>query len=368
MSGAAVAGIAVEALTLTLGAFRLDAVDFALSAGEILVVLGPNGAGKSVTLETIAGFHRPERGRVRIGGRDVTTLAPEARHIGFVVQNFGLFPHLTVEGNVAIARRRAAHFKDAFKDAALPGAGDIAALLDYFGVAPLARRLPADLSPGEKQRVALARALVGAPELFLFDEPFSALDTQTRTQLRGELKLFLRALAIPAIFVTHDHDDALSLGDKVAVLRGGAIVQYGPAQDIFRAPADAFVARFVGVDNVLDGRIVASAAGTATVHVGKTTVRATLPPHPVAPGEAVKLAIRAEEVAIAPPADTPGDNRLDGIVTGLQEQGPLVAVAIDCGFLLKAYVLAPQARGLGLRIGGAVTAAIAPEAVHLMSA
>lgn len=361
-------GIAVEALTLTLGAFRLDAVDFALSAGDMLVVLGPNGAGKSVTLETIAGFHRPEHGRVRIGGRDVTALAPERRHIGFVVQNFGLFPHLTVEGNVAIARRRAAHCKDAPKDAALPGAGDIAALLDYFGVAPLARRLPADLSPGEKQRVALARALVGAPEVFLFDEPFSALDTQTRSQLRGELKTFLRALAIPAIFVTHDHDDARSLADKVAVLRGGAIVQYGPAQEIFRTPTNAFVARFVGVDNVLDGRIVAIDAGTAAVQVGVTTLRATVPLHPVAPGEAVKLAIRAEEVAIAAPAGAPGDNRLDGTITGLQEEGPLVAVALDCGFSVKAYVLAPQARGLGLRIGETVTATIAPEAVHLMRA
>jgi ABC-type Fe3+/spermidine/putrescine transport system ATPase subunit len=368
MSGVAGAGIAVEALTLTLGAFRLDAVDFALSAGEILVVLGPNGAGKSVTLETIAGFHRPERGSVWIDGRDVTALAPEARHIGFVVQNFGLFPHLTVEGNVAIARRHATHFNAAFKDAALPGAGDIAALLDYFGVAPLARRMPADLSPGEKQRVALARALVAAPQVFLFDEPFSALDTQTRAQLRGELKSFLRALAVPAIFVTHDHDDALALADKVAVLRGGAIVQYGPAQDIFRAPVNAFVARFVGVDNVLDGRIVAMAAGMATVQVGRTTLRAKLPPHAVVPGEAVQLAIRAEEVAIAPPAGAPGDNRLDGTVTGLQERGPLVAVALDCGFLLKAYVLAPQARGLGLRIGDAVAAAIAAEAVHLMRA
>jgi ABC-type Fe3+/spermidine/putrescine transport system ATPase subunit len=363
MSGAA-AGVAVEALTLTLGAFRLDAIDFALSGGEILVVLGPNGAGKSVTLETIAGFHRPERGRVRIGGRDVTALAPERRHIGFVVQNFGLFPHLTVEGNIAIARRHAPHFTAS----ALPGAGDTAALLDYFGVAPLARRMPADLSPGEKQRVALARALVGAPELFLFDEPFSALDTQTRTQLRGELKSFLRALAIPAIFVTHDHDDALALADKVAVLRGGAIVQDGPARDIFRTPANAFVARFVGVDNVLDGRVVALAGGTATVQVGETTVRATLPPPGLAPGAAVGLAIRAEEVAIAPAAGAPDDNRLDGTVSELQEQGPLVAVTIDCGFFLKAYVLAPQARGLRLRRGDAVAAAIPPQAIHIMSA
>ena len=150
------AGIAVEALSLTLGAFRLDGIDFAASRGEILVILGPNGSGKSVTLETIAGFHRPDSGRVRIAGRDVTALPPERRKIGFVVQNFGLFPHLDVEANVAIARRRD---RGGPGTSALPLPGDPAALLGHFGVAHLARRLPADLSPGEKQRVALARAL-----------------------------------------------------------------------------------------------------------------------------------------------------------------------------------------------------------------
>jgi ABC-type Fe3+/spermidine/putrescine transport system ATPase subunit len=166
------AGLAVEALTLSLGAFRLNGLDFALSRSEILVILGPNGSGKSVTLETIAGFHRPDKGRVLIGGRDVTALPPEGRNIGFVVQNFGLFPHLNVERNVAIAQRGARAL--AARDPDLPPYGNTAALLAYFGIKQLARRMPQDLSPGEKQRVALARALAGAPDLFLFDEPFSA--------------------------------------------------------------------------------------------------------------------------------------------------------------------------------------------------
>ena len=362
------AGVAVEALTLTLGAFRLDAIDFALAAGEILVVLGPNGSGKSVTLETIAGFHRPDRGVVRIGGRDVTTLAPERRNIGFVVQNFGLFPHLTVEGNIAIARRRGRAAGGG--DTALPGRGDTAALLDYFGIAPLSRREPSGLSPGEKQRVALARALAGAPELFLFDEPFSALDAQTREQLRDELKSFLRALKIPAIFVTHDHTDALALADKMIVLRHGAMVQSGEAQEIFQKPANSFVARFVGVENVLDGRIAELSGGMAAVAVGNKTLRAAARTRAAAVGTAVRIAIRAEEVTIAPSAGAgapPAANRLDGRITALRELGPLTTVEIDCGFALKAYALAPQARAMKLGVGDAITAQIAADAIQVMN-
>ncbi len=353
------AGIAVEALSVTLGAFRLDTIDFAAARGEILVMLGANGAGKSVTLETIAGFHRPERGRVRIAGRDVTALPPERRRIGFVVQNFGLFPHLDVEGNVAIARRRD-------RDA-----GDPAALLRQFGVAHLARRLPADLSPGEKQRVALARALAAAPDLFLFDEPFSALDAQTRAELRDELKSFLRELAIPAIFVTHDHAEARTLADKIVVLRGGVMLQSGPAAEIFQTPANAAVARLVGVENILDGRIAGPGGGIAAIAVGERTLRAPAPAHIAGAGTAVRLSIRAEDVTIGAPTDArapaPERNRLDGKITGLRTLGALVAVEIDAGFPLKAYLLAPQARAMNLRPGDAVAVEIAADAIHVMA-
>ncbi len=359
------AGVAVEALTLTLGAFRLDGIDFSLSRGEILVVLGPNGAGKSVTLETIAGFHRPDSGRVRIRGRDVTALAPERRKIGFVVQNFGLFPHLTVEENVAIARRNRV-----VGESALPLPGDPGALLSHFGVAHLARRLPADLSPGEKQRVALARAIAAAPDLFLFDEPFAALDAQSRGQLRDELQTFLRALTIPAIFVTHDHSDALMLADKIVVLRDGVMLQSGPAAEIFRKPANAVVARFVGVENILDSRIVEVSSGIATVAVGARTLRAPAPVQNDAAGNAVRLSIRAEDVTISPSSSSgapiPEHNRLDGKIVGLRALGPLVTVEIDVGFPLKAYLLGPQARAMNLGLGNPVAVAIDINAVHLM--
>lgn len=361
-------GASIEALTLSLGAFRLHKIDFAVSGGETLVILGPNGAGKSVTLETIAGFHRPESGNILIGGRDVTALPPERRNVGFVVQNFGLFPHLSVVQNVAVARRRGAAGVKA--KSASPLGGDHAALLGYFGIAHLAQRAPSGLSPGEKQRVALARALAAAPDLFLFDEPFSALDAETHEQLREELKSYLPALAIPAIFVSHDRSDALTLADKVVVLREGAVIQRGPPAEIFQRPANSFIARFVGIENVLPGRIMERSNGGLSVAVEEQTLRA-VPSAMAHQGVAsVILAIRAEDVVIDPahhrPMSTSGMNRLPGRIVELRRTGPLLIATLDCGFPLKAYLLGPQVQKMGLARGSPITAEIAPEAIHVM--
>jgi len=351
--------VAVEALSLTLGAFRLKKIDFALARGEILIILGPNGSGKSVTLETIAGFHRPDAGRIVVAGRDVTALPPERRKIGFVVQNFGLFPHLSVAQNVAIGERGhhagRVHNKD---------------LLSYFGIDHLANRAPADLSAGEKQRVALARALASAPDLFMFDEPFSALDAETRTQLRAELKTFLRALAIPAIFVTHDHDEAMALGDTVIVLRDGGVMQRGSVAEIFNKPSNSFVARFVGVENILPARVVARLSNLLTCAVDRQIVYAT-PPAGVLPEGAAKLAIRAEHVTISPVPAALGAartrNTLECRVKALRVLGPLATVEVECGFLLKAYLLSPQVQAMGLAEGNLVEVQIPPDAIHVMA-
>jgi molybdate/tungstate transport system ATP-binding protein len=361
-------GIAVEALTLTLDAFRLQNLNLAVSRGEILVILGPNGAGKSVTLETIAGFHRPDSGRILIDGRDVTALAPERRSVGFVVQNFGLFPHLTVAQNVAIARR--ADRKGIENNNAMSMPRDDAGLLAYVGVAHLAHRWPEDLSPGEKQRVALARALASRLDLFLFDEPFAALDAQTRDQLRDELLSFLRALSIPAIFVTHDHADAMMLADRIAVLRGGAVVQYGPAAEIFARPASTFVARFLGVENVLEAQVIKTTGALTVLTIGDRKLHASGPAVDAA-GHSVFVAIRAEQVTISPPraqrSPSHAVNRFDGRITSLRSLSPLVTVEIDCGFPLKGYLLARQARMMNIEAGGLIAVEIAADAVHVMA-
>ena len=358
--------VRVQGVTLALGAFRLREIDLAVSSGEILVIIGANGSGKSVTLETIAGFHRPDSGRILIGGRDVTELPPERRNVGFVVQDFGLFPHLSVAQNVAIARR-GSRITTA-RNTAPPPLGDDAALLRYFGAEHLAAQKPASLSPGEKQRVALARALAGAPDLFLFDEPFSALDAETRDRLREELKSFLRALDIPAIFVSHDRTDAQALADKIAVLGDGAVMQSGSAEDVWRRPASATVARFIGVENVLAARAIKCSGDDTWVEIGEQRLTATAAAPPVQARRAVSVSIRADDVVIGPPDGfgASGSNRLAGRVISSRNDGALVTLAIDCGFPLKAYVLAREARSMSLGHGSAVAVAIAPEAIHVM--
>ncbi|MGH3261336.1 MAG: ABC transporter ATP-binding protein [Trebonia sp.] len=360
--------VSLENLSLTLGAFALRGVDFVLDAGEIGVILGPNGSGKSVTLETVAGFHMPKSGRIMIRGRDVTRLPPERRRVGFIFQNFGLFPHLTVAKNVAFGLR-ARRDIGAGRASACRDDG-VQRLLARFGLEPLARRSPADLSPGEKQRVALARGLATHPDVFLFDEPFSALDTRTSDALRAELKRFLRETGIPAIFVTHDHVDALTLADRVAVMKTGMIVQQGPPAQLFNRPASRFVAEFLGVENILPGRANAQPCGRCGVEVSGRLLYAEADDVKIGAARDVLLCVRAEEVRIlladgnaSPPSV--GGIRLSGVVASLTETGSLVRVDLDCGFPLVAAVMKRTVRELGLRPGLAVEAEIDAAAAHL---
>jgi molybdate/tungstate transport system ATP-binding protein len=361
-------GLAVEGISLTLGAFGLRAVSLEAAAGSILVLLGPNGAGKSVILETIAGFHRPLRGRVRIGGRDVTRLPPEARQVGYVFQNFALFPHLTVAQNVAFgqrARGTSGTHRGATKRG---GARQIDEWLERFGLSRLAGRRPADLSGGEKQRVALARALVTDPALFLFDEPFSALDAATRETLRDEFGDFLREAAVPVVYVTHDYADALALGDRIAIVDGGTIVQAGPAAAVFTAPRTARIARLLGVENVIEAEVRTVGAATATIALGAVRIDALLRARRPQVGEKLAVSIRAEDVSILAGGTLPpqGEIALPGTVTRLVQQGPVMRVNCDCGFPIVAHVAKAQARQLGLAPGSAVVVAVEAQALNLL--
>jgi molybdate transport system ATP-binding protein len=217
-------------LTVPLRAFDLRV---ALEAGdETVAVVGPSGAGKSTLLRAIAGLV-PSQGVVEVGGRDWSALPAEQRSVGFVFQDYALFPHLTVRGNVAFA-------------------GPADDLLERFGTAQLADARPRDLSGGERQRVAIARALARRPSVLLLDEPLAALDPHTRDTVRSELRTTLRELGLPTIVVTHDFVDAAALADRVGVLVEGSLVQVGTAEELIAAPASPFVARFAG-GNVLTG-------------------------------------------------------------------------------------------------------------------
>ncbi|HLI10731.1 MAG TPA: ABC transporter ATP-binding protein [Alphaproteobacteria bacterium] len=364
----------IENVSLTLGAFALRDINIALAPGEILVILGPNGAGKSVILETIAGFHRPSAGRILIRGRDVTTLPPEERHTGFIFQSFGLFPHLTVAENIAFGRRRG---RNSERLPPFPSASDqVQALIERFALGSLIHRTPADLSPGEKQRVALARSLVAYPDLFLLDEPFSALDARTSETLREELGRFLREAGIPAIFVSHDQGDAAMLADRIAVIRDGRLVQVGTPAEVFGRPANRFVAEFLGMENILRGRIVAKPQrGRCIVEIAGRTLCVECDDPPTREAGNIAFCIRAEDIRLRPIDasaadvgwDTGADNRLAGPIVALTRIGALTRVMQDCGFPLVSYVMSRSVRDLGLRPGIPIVAEIDPAAIHLVS-
>ena len=354
--------LAVTGLSLRLGDFTLEDVSFTVPDNDVMVVLGPNGAGKSVLLETIAGFHHAVRGRIAIGGRDVTVLPPEKRRVGFVVQNFGLFPHLSVAQNVALGAH--GHRRTTTRSERL----DVAALLERFGIAHLGNASPVVLSPGEKQRAALARAEASHPDFFLLDEPFAALDAPARSQLRLELARFLRERHLPALFVTHDYVDVAALGDQLALMRAGRIIQCGAVDDVFHRPVSRAAADILGFENQLAGRIEGGEGHVMRIAVAGTTLYGTTAGAPQETGEAW-VAIRAENVRVAWP-DMPqkdaADNRLAGTVVALEPLGALTKVAVDCGFRLVACLMSRDVASLGLTPGTTVSAVIAASDVHIV--
>lgn len=219
--------------------FALKNINLEIEQGEYFVILGPTGAGKTMLLETIAGFHIPDSGDVWIGGRDVTNLAPERRRVGFIYQDYSLFPHFTVEENIEFGLKLK---KSASSDA---NKNKTAEIMDWLGVSHLAHRYPTTLSGGEQQKVAIARAVAVEPSLLLLDEPLAALDRRTRDYLRVELKRVKEELDITMVHVTHDQTEAMVLGDRVAVMMNGQIRQVGTPFEIFNKPLDEAIADFV---------------------------------------------------------------------------------------------------------------------------
>jgi iron(III) transport system ATP-binding protein len=262
-------------------------VSFSLEKGEILALVGPSGCGKTTTLRMIAGFERPDAGEVVLGARVLSDgrrfVPPERRSIGMVFQDYALFPHLTVFENVAFGlkgRRR-----DFIKREA-------EAMLGLVGLERLAPRYPHELSGGERQRVALARALAPRPEVVMLDEPFSNLDADMRSQIREEVRAILKGIGATAIFVTHDQEEALFMGDRLAVFNQGRLEQIGSPEAIFHQPATRFVAEFMGQTDFLPGEV--TEAGIQT-EIGLLPQRMDLPP-----GELVELAVRADDVSFRP--------------------------------------------------------------------
>jgi putative spermidine/putrescine transport system ATP-binding protein len=220
-------------------------VELAIARGEFFTMLGPSGSGKTTTLRLIAGFERPDDGRVRLGGRDVTNLPPYARDVNTVFQDYALFPHMDVGDNVGYGLR----IKGVHRGARM---ARVEEALDMVRLGGFGRRRPAQLSGGQRQRVALARAIVNGPRVLLLDEPLGALDLKLRQEMQVFLKALQRNLGITFLYVTHDQDEALTMSDRIAVFNHGRIEQIGPPTEVYEHPETEFVAGFVGISNVLE--------------------------------------------------------------------------------------------------------------------
>ncbi len=338
-------------------AFRM-----ALEPPSVLILFGPSGSGKTTILRCLAGLERPERGVIKCGADtwlDSSTgrrLPPQQRELGYMFQDYALFPAHSVAENVAFGLRvgTAGQRSQRVKE--------VLALLQLDG---LEHQRPAQLSGGQQQRVALARAIARRPRLLLLDEPLSALDAPTRTKLRGELRNLLRKLAVPSILVTHDWEEALALGDNMVVIKDGRVRQTGPPQQVFNRPQDTEVAKIVGIETVMPGRIVGSSEGLVTVDVAGAKLQALGEKES---GPDVFVCIRAEDVVLEPvgAGATSARNKLNGFVRDLVSMGALVRVELDCGFMLSAIVTRWALDDLRLAPGSPVMAVVKAGGVHLI--
>ena len=280
--GRSAASVSVRSLGKSFDASPvLHGVDLDVPAGSIVALLGPSGCGKTTLLRSIAGLERPDSGRVTIGdivvSGDDRFMVPERRRVGMVFQDWALFPHLTVEANVAFGLSKAER-----------RSGRVQEVLDMVDLGAFGKRIPSTLSGGQQQRVALARALANRPAVILLDEPFSNLDASLRVQIRSEVQKVLADLGVTTLFVTHDQEEAFAMGERVAVMFGGTVVQEATPAEIYEAPATRAVAAFIGDANFLEGRAYDDHADTPLGPI----------PLSVAVSGAVDVMVRPEEVLL----------------------------------------------------------------------
>lgn len=249
----------------------VDHVSLEVESGTLVCLLGPSGCGKTTTLRMIAGFEEPTAGRIFIGAEDITNIPPYIRPTAMVFQSYALFPHMSVQDNIAYGLRA----RRLPKAEIGPRVQEAVTLMELEGQE---KKSPPQLSGGQQQRVALARALVTRPKVLLFDEPLSNLDARLRVRMRSEIRALQRQLGITSVYVTHDQEEAFSIADQVALMNQGRLVQLGTPRDLYRQPADRFVAEFVGVSNVVPVKLVESNDDGATVRVFGQTIHSRRPP------------------------------------------------------------------------------------------
>jgi spermidine/putrescine ABC transporter ATP-binding subunit len=341
--------VAVRGLSRSFGTVEaLKGVDLTIAEGEFVALLGPSGCGKTTLLRCIAGLVSPTAGEVLVDGRPITRVPVHKRDLGMVFQSYALFPHMDVGQNIRFGlKMHGVRSAEADRRAA--------EALELVRMSGYERRYPAQLSGGQQQRIALARALVTRPKALLLDEPFGALDAKLRESMQIELRRLQRHLGITTMFVTHDQQEALSMADRVAVMRGGEIEQYDEPSRTYNEPATAFVAEFIGQTNRFDGRLVERRDGRAMVHVAGTEPLPAKDNIACRLGEAVIAMVRPERVRFGA-ANLPDGIALRGLISDMVFVGDRINVFIDTtlGTLVAAITNPGRKSGLAITIGDAV--------------
>lgn len=318
------ASITVTNLSKHFGSVKaVDDVSLQVEPGTLVCLLGPSGCGKTTTLRMIAGFEDPTAGRILIGDEDITQVPPYARPTAMVFQSYALFPHMTVFENVAYGLRARRAPKEEI-------AASVPEAIELMELQGQEQKSPPQLSGGQQQRVALARALVIRPKVLLFDEPLSNLDALLRVRMRSEIRQIQRQLGITSLYVTHDQEEAFSIADKVAIMNEGKLIQLGAPRELYREPADRFVAEFVGLSNIVPVDIVESNAKGATVKLFGQTIHSRRPAK--SGTKKVAVVLRPEALGIVP-ANKPG---IAANVLTLAFTGPIAryTVATNDGTIL----------------------------------
>jgi ABC-type Fe3+/spermidine/putrescine transport system ATPase subunit len=318
----------LEHLSKAWNGFALRNVNLDVADGEYFVLLGPNGAGKTLLLETIIGFHKPDEGKIVLNGKDVTSVPPERRSIGYVPQNCMLFPHMRVRQNVEFGLKMRGIAEDDRKRA-------VSRMLTLMELTSLAEKLPMRLSGGERQKVALARVLAVEPKAILLDEPLASIDDESSRVIKDELKRINHDLKVTLIHVTHNQMEAFSLAQRIAVMHRGQIVQIGTAKSLLSSPDDEFVARLMGYENVFKGKLVKQDEGLAFVEVDGHIIRAAAD----AKDRECIIGLRPEDVSLSMISVSSSDmNVFQGIVADCVDLGPIVSISVDVGFKVKATI------------------------------
>jgi ABC-type Fe3+/spermidine/putrescine transport system ATPase subunit len=311
-------GLELKNISKSWRGFELKNIEIKVDTGDYFILLGPTGAGKTLLLETIMGFYKPDEGKISLDGVDITDVPPEKRNIGYVSQKCVLFPHMNVRQNVEFGLKMRGTTKTERQET-------VNQVLDFIGLKLLEHRSPASLSGGEKQKVALARVLATKPQTILFDEPLTAIDAEAARELKNELKRIHRAEKT-IIHVTHNQIEGFSLGNKMAVMNSGEIVQTGKPRELFVKPLNKFVAKFLGYENIFDATLVEKQGSLSLVNAEGVELKVS---ENIDVPECI-VAVRPEDVSLSfSPIRNDTGNVLKGTIVEFADQGPTVSITVD---------------------------------------